>query len=177
MNSSFLAPCKSFDPCMCILSNWLTSFWRESAADCISFIQKFLATQRPVQSLIHTAKRCCYRKSLPEAVLRIRIFLMCIPLVKKQISQQTKSMTETLHRTWSCSQNTGALYFGRRILYLNSGGFCMSVWFFNCGGFCMSVWYLNFGWFSVSVWYLKFGGIFVSVWCLNSGGFCVSVWC
>jgi len=30
---------------MCILSNWLTSFWRESAADCISFIQKFVATQ------------------------------------------------------------------------------------------------------------------------------------
>ena len=119
MNSSFRHPVNLLK-LVCVffmLSNWLTSFWRDSAADCISFIQKFVATQRPVQSLIHSAKCCCYRKSLPEGVLRIRIFLMCILLVKNKLSQQTKSVTETLHSTWSCSQNTGKRYFDRCNIY------------------------------------------------------------
>jgi len=101
-----------------VYTKQLTHFLlRESAADCISFIQKFVATQRPVQSPFHSAKSCCYRKSLLEGVLRIRIFLMCIPLIKNKLSQQTNSMTETLHSTWSCSQNTGAPYFDCRNIY------------------------------------------------------------
>ena len=41
---------------------------------------EYFCQQIPMRSIIHSAKRCCYRKSIYEGVLRIRIFLLCTPL-------------------------------------------------------------------------------------------------
>jgi len=90
---------------------------RRFAVDCISFIHKFDHTHILLWSLIQSAKRCCYRKSLPEGVLRIRIFLLCIPLVPLVTKKQTNSLSDVLYSSWYCRHNTDTLYFDRRWIY------------------------------------------------------------
>jgi hypothetical protein len=77
-------------------------------------------------SLIHSTKRCCYRKSLPEGVLRIRIFLVCIPLAL----QQNVSFSNIIYSSWYCSYNTDTTLFrpSHYILLLKGTKYHLSVY-------------------------------------------------
>ena len=88
-----------------------------------------LTLQRPhihfTLSLIHSAKRCCYKQSFPAGVLRIRIFLLCIPLLRKQ----THSLSDILCSSWYSSHNTDTTLFrpSQDILLIKGTKYHLSV--------------------------------------------------
>jgi hypothetical protein len=77
-------------------------------------------------SLIHSAKCCCYKKSLPEGVLSIKIFLLCIPLLTKQ----THSLSDILYSSWYFSHNTDTTVFrpSQDILLLKGTKYHLSLY-------------------------------------------------
>jgi len=67
-----------------MLSNWLISF---TSQETFSHANAFAVLHRriPIRSLIHSDKRCCYRNSVCDGVLRITICLLCTPLWNKEL--------------------------------------------------------------------------------------------
>jgi hypothetical protein len=88
-----------------MLNNWPLSFPPEET---FSHATPFVCQQIPMRSFVHSAKRCCYRKSICEGVLRIRIFLLCTPLLLPLDIYMTwfvKSVAKTIHTLCVTSQD------------------------------------------------------------------------
>jgi len=122
MNTKFLASLWSSKLRMFIfvLCNWPLSFLSEETFSHVMLFVTVLCQQIPMRSLIHSAKRCCYRNSICDGVLRLRIFLLCIPLFTTTPPAHCKELrhfvTDILDCSWSCSQTRDTLYvYGRRI--------------------------------------------------------------
>jgi hypothetical protein len=76
MNSKFLTSLHSSKPRMFVfvLSNWRLSFPSEETCYAVPWV---LWSHIPMRSLIHSAKRCFYRKCICDSIFRIGIFLLC----------------------------------------------------------------------------------------------------
>jgi len=81
---------------VCFLAKQLTHFLLKRLAWDAYSSHRSLTSHISLCSLNHSAKRCCYRKSLPEGVLHIRIFVVCIPLAL----QQNVSFSDIIYSSW-----------------------------------------------------------------------------
>jgi hypothetical protein len=115
INSKFLASLYSSEPLLFCFFFFLSNghlafhFLLTKQLACLA-VHSYQSTNST--GLVHSAKLCCYRKSVCDGVLGVRIFLLCIPL------RRTVSCSGDSYKILcSLSHNRATLYVYSRRIY------------------------------------------------------------